>query len=256
MIINVRHIFVLCNIYATCLLLEKPFNMYPKSFSEFLFNLSDTPLRVLDASIENSNYITLDLSEENEALQLVDVSSSSKLENYITNHIKKHNALVAFGGYNETRTIYKRSNYFSLETAKERNIHIGMDLWYDAHAPVFTPLDATVHSLKNNTNFGDYGPTIILKHRIDHVEFFTLYGHLSLASIENLKVNQFLKQGEKLGLLGDVSVNGDYPPHLHFQIIKDLEGFSGDYPGVCNKADLHFYLNNCPDPNLLLKLDF
>ncbi|MEN3322545.1 peptidoglycan DD-metalloendopeptidase family protein [Mariniflexile soesokkakense] len=228
--------------------------MYPNTFSEFLFKLNGTPLRVLDPSIDNSNYIALDLSEDNEALQMVDVSSSSKLENYITNHIKKHNALVAFGGYNENRNIYKRSNYFNLETAKERNIHIGMDLWYDAHSPVFTPLDATVHSFKNNINYGDYGPTIILKHHINNVDFYTLYGHLNLASIENLKVNQFIKQGELLGLLGDASVNGDYPPHLHFQIIKDLQGFKGDYPGVCNKADLDFYLENCPNPNLLLKL--
>ncbi|MFG6687835.1 peptidoglycan DD-metalloendopeptidase family protein [Mariniflexile sp. HNIBRBA6329] len=230
--------------------------MQPTNFPNFLLKISKTPLRVLDACIPNSSYIALDLSENNKELQAIDVSSSSKLETYITNYISKHDGKIAFGGYNEVRTIYKRSHYFNEETAKERNIHIGMDLWCDANTPIFAPLDATVHSFKNNTNFGDYGPTIILKHHVKDVEFYTLYGHLSLASIENLKVNQVFKQGEPLGFLGDATVNGDYPPHLHFQIIKDLEGFSGDYPGVCNKADLYFYLNNCPDPNLLLKLDF
>ena len=154
------------------------------------------------------------------------------------------------------RTIYKRSSHFNLNVATARNIHIGADLWCKANAPVFAPLDATLHSFKNNTNFGDYGPTIILKHHIKGVEFYTLYGHLSLTSIKNLKVNQVFKQGEQLGTLGDATVNGDYPPHLHFQIIKDLQGFIGDYPGVCSKADLEFYLKNCPDPNLLLKLYF
>ncbi|MFI0430052.1 peptidoglycan DD-metalloendopeptidase family protein [Mariniflexile sp. HMF6888] len=223
-------------------------------FEDFLMNISRKPLRVLDTSIKNPKYIHLDLSQDHLELQGVDVSSSTKLETYITNYIKKQHALVAFGGYNEIRTIYKRSTYFNATPTKERNIHIGIDLWCGVETPVYTPLDATVHSFKNNTNYGDYGPTIILKHHINDVEFYTLYGHLSLASIENLKVNQVFKQGEQIGTLGDTLVNGDYPSHLHFQIIKDLQGFIGDYPGVCNKTDLDFYLDNCPNPNLLLKL--
>lgn len=228
--------------------------MSPLYFEDFLVGISRKPLRVLDASIKNSKYIHLDLSQDHMELQGVDVSSSTKLETYITNYIKKQHALVAFGGYNERRTIYKRSAYFNAAPTKERNIHIGIDLWCGVETPVFAPLDATVHSFKNNTNYGDYGPTIILKHCIDTVEFYTLYGHLSLASIENLKVNQVFKQGEQLGTLGDALVNGDYPSHLHFQIIRDLQGFNGDYPGVCNTTDLDFYLDNCPNPNLLLKL--
>lgn len=228
--------------------------MTPLKFKEFLIGISNLPIRVFGIAFKNSNYIALDISETNLELRDVDVSSASKLGNYITHYIKREGALVAFGGYNETRNIYKRSNYFNTEKKHERNIHIGMDLWCAAETPIFTPLDATVHSFKNNENYGDYGPTIILKHFINNVEFYTLYGHLSLASIEKLKINQVFKQGEQLGTLGDEKVNGDYPPHLHFQIIKDLQGFEGDYPGVCNRKDLEFYLNNCPDPNLLLKI--
>jgi murein DD-endopeptidase MepM/ murein hydrolase activator NlpD len=228
--------------------------MVDNTFLDFLFNLSRESLRVLDATIENSKYVALDLSMDNEALQNIDVSSSSSLGNYINNYIKKQEALVAFGGYNEVRTIYKRSGHFNLENDKERNIHLGMDMWCDVDIPVLTPLNATVHSFKNNLNFGDYGPTIILKHTISNVVFYTLYGHLSLSSIKNLKINQVFKRGEQIATLGAAAVNGDYPAHLHFQIIKHLQGCVGDYPGVCNKTDLKFYLNNCPDPNLLLKL--
>lgn len=223
-------------------------------FSEFLFSINHKPLSVLNDDIMKAEYIALDLSEDNNELQNIDVSSSSKLGNYIDDYIKKNDAKVAFGGYNEIRNIYKRSSYFNINSDSERNIHIGMDLWCDTETPVYAPLDATVHSFKNNMNYGDYGPTIILKHHIDTFEFYTLYGHLSLTSIENLKVDQLFKQGEQIATLGDAFVNGDYPPHLHFQIIKDLQGFNGDYPGVCNRMDLAFYLNNCPDPNLLLKL--
>ena len=224
------------------------------NFKEFLVGISNKPFRVFGTNLKNSNYTAIDLSETNLELRDVDVSSASILANYITHYIRKKGALVAFGGYNEIRNIYKRSHYFNTDKKHERNIHIGMDLWCDAETPVYVPLDGKVHSYKNNTNFGDYGPTIILKHLINNIEFYTLYGHLSLTSIKNLKVNQVFKKGEQLAVLGDANVNGDYPPHLHFQIIRDLQGFKGDYPGVCNIADLNFYLNNCPDPNLLLKL--
>ena len=68
------------------------------------------------------------------------------------------------------------------------------------------------------------------------------------------KVGMAFQQGDLLGDLGDAHINGDYPPHLHFQIIKDIQEYKGDYPGVCSKKDLDFYLKNCPDPNILLKL--
>ena len=84
--------------------------------------------------------------------------------------------------------------------------------------------------------------------------FYTLYGHLSLSSIENLKVGDVVLQGTVIGFLGDSSVNGDYAPHLHFQIIKDLEDNFGDYPGVSSEENKEFYSRNCPDPNFLLKM--
>ena len=55
-------------------------------------------------------------------------------------------------------------------------------------------------------------------------------------------------------MVGYSEVNGDYAPHLHFQIIKNIENFEGDYPGVTSQNNLAFYRANCPDPNLVLKL--
>ena len=224
-------------------------------FKTFLKNISKKGLTVLDVSIPKSKYSPIDLSESNKILDTVDVSSSSKLEVFVNNHIKKHDALVAFGGYLEVRNIYKRSNHFNSQDEEERNIHLGIDLWCDTETLIYTPLDGVVHSFKNNTNYGDYGPTIILKHNISEVEFYTLYGHLSLASIEKLKVGQEFKQGDQIATLGDANINGDYPPHLHFQIIKDIQEYFGDYPGVCSEKYLEFFRVNCPNPDILLKID-
>ena len=229
--------------------------MTPHDFSSLLKSLSTTQRFVLDPAISITKYTPICLAQSNKAFKTIDVSSSAALDSYINNQVKKNHALVAFGGYNETRNIYQRSNYFNPENHEtERNIHIGMDLWLAADSSVFTPLDGTVHSFKNNTNHGDYGPTIILKHMIEEVEFYTLYGHLSLMSIENLEVGQRFNQNQQIATLGATSINGDYPPHLHFQIIRDMQCFKGDYPGVCNKSDRAFYLKNCPDPNELLRL--
>ena len=150
--------------------------------------------------------------------------------------------------------MYKRSSIFRNDSIQERNIHIGLDLWTKEGTSVLAPLDGKVHSFKNNVGLGDYGPTIILEHEVENEIFYTLYGHLSLESIENLTVGAVFTKGEQIASLGNSSINGDYAPHVHFQIIRNLGDYWGDYPGVCNTNDLNFYIENCPDPNLLFKI--
>ncbi|WP_339838493.1 hypothetical protein [uncultured Maribacter sp.] len=60
--------------------------------------------------------------------------------------------------------------------------------------------------------------------------FYTLYGHLSIDSLDGLFINKQFNAGEILGRLGTPNINVNYAPHLHFQIIRDLQGNMGDYP--------------------------
>jgi len=212
------------------------------------------PTTVIDSNIELSKYIALDLSVTNSELIANKPENADDFELFISNFLKKNNAEVAFGGYIEGRTLYQRSTIFKNDSISERNIHIGLDLWTKVGTTVLAPIDGKVHSFKNNIGLGDYGPTIILEHTVENEIFYTLYGHLSLESIENLIVGTFFNKGEQIGNLGSSDVNGDYAPHLHFQIIHNIEAYSGDYPGVCSTNDLNFYIENCPDPNLLLKI--
>ena len=69
-----------------------------------------------------------------------------------------------------------------------------------------------------------------------------------------VKEGDFVQKGTQIATLGLPPINGDYAPHLHFQIIIDMQNKKGDYPGVCNEKDLKFYTENCPDPNLLLQI--
>ncbi|PZX92074.1 peptidase M23 [Flavobacterium aquariorum] len=211
-------------------------------------------IKVIDSTIPYSEYTSLDLSASNLELNQLNITDSSQFETYVEHILNKNKAKVAYGGYNEIRNLYKRSTVFNNPNAKERNIHIGLDLWIKAETPVLAALDGKVHSFQYNNNLGDYGPTIILEHQLKKHVFYTLYGHLSLESIAFVKDGDSFSKGQQLATLGDNSVNGDYAPHLHFQIIKNIEDNYGDYPGVCNKNKLDYYLENCPDPNLLLKI--
>ena len=213
-------------------------------------------IKVIDDSISYSQYTPIDLSVSNSKLSEVDLKNPIAFETFIENHLRISSAKIAFGGYNEERNLYKSSLIFNDKEEEERNIHIGMDLWIKAGTSVLAALDGTVYGFDYNTGAGNYGPTIILKHTIENQTFYTLYGHLSIESIEDIEIGTFFKKGQQLATLGDSAVNGGYSPHLHFQIIINMgENFS-DYPGVCNQKDLEYYLDNCPNPNLLLKIQY
>lgn len=211
-------------------------------------------IKVIDGTIPHSQYIPIDLSVANTDLSKIDIKEPEIFEAYVKNHLRKNSAKTAFGGYNEERNLYKSSLIFNDDEKEERNIHIGIDLWVKAGTAVLAAVEGTVFGFDFNAGKGNYGPTIILKHTIENQTFYTLYGHLSVESIENLEIGTLFKKGQTLATLGDPSVNGGYSPHLHFQIIKNMEGHFSDYPGVCSKKTLDFYLENCPDPNLLLKI--
>ncbi|MDJ0646503.1 MAG: peptidoglycan DD-metalloendopeptidase family protein [Flavobacteriaceae bacterium] len=222
---------------------------------DFLDSMStnlNTPLYVLDSNIPFANYSKIDLSITNNALQFIDISSVDQCAAHISEHLKKNKAKVAHGGYLEERNLYKGAHNFI--GTEQRTIHLGIDFWCDAGTKVLAVLPGEVHSFQNNMTAGNYGPTIILKHSFEGLEFYSLYGHLSLESLKGLTVGHKTVRGAIIGSLGSSEVNGGYAPHLHFQLIKDLQGNVGDYPGVCSKGDVDFYRGNCPDPNILLKL--
>lgn len=174
---------------------------------------------------------------------------------YIQQTLASANCKYGIGGYNEDRVLYKVHKHFNSTNIDEaRTIHLGIDIWADEGKAIFAPLGGMVHSFAFNNNLGDYGGTIILQHQLDTISFHTLYGHLSLKSIQNLTVGQYINRGNAIGHLGNAMENGNWPPHLHFQIIEDMELKEGDYPGVCRSANREKYLANCPNPDLILTL--
>jgi 4-aminobutyrate aminotransferase-like enzyme/Ser/Thr protein kinase RdoA (MazF antagonist) len=165
---------------------------------------------------------------------------------------------LGIGRYDEVRWCYAGDAFRTEHDARDewRTVHIGLDLFQPPGAPVCAPLPGIVHSLADNADRLDYGPTIILEHEVasGSFRFWTLYGHLSSDSLEGLGEGKRVEAGDVLGRIGDRPANGDWPPHLHFQIIADLLGHRGTFPGVAAPGQRDVWLSVSPDPNMLLGL--
>lgn len=221
--------------------------------SQILSKHSNLFVNIVPFDVANDKLLLMDFTANNKTLTNKILADTQLFSNYVNEQLQQANALYGIGGYNEHRTIYARSEVF--DGAKEpRRMHLGIDVWGKAGTPIFAPLGGMIHSFAFNNQFGDYGATIILQHQLEGVQFHTLYGHLSLASIQHLQEAKYISQGELLAHFGEPHENGNWPPHLHFQIVEDMELKEGDYPGVCSLSEREKYLKNCPDANLILQM--
>ena len=199
--------------------------------------------------------LLMDFTAANTALTDEILCNTVLFSKYVEAQLQQAGATYGIGGYNEHRTIYSRSHVFDTPAGEEpRRLHLGVDIWGPADTPVYAPLPGTVHSVGYNSAFGDYGATLILQHDIEGFIFHSLYGHLSLHSIEDKKEGDAFEAGDWIAAFGPPAENGAWPPHLHFQIIIDMQGWRGDYPGVCKYSERESYLSNCPNPDLILNM--
>lgn len=207
---------------------------------------------------------SLDLTRANQELTEEIYSDTKTFSVFIDQ--KRNNEGVKFliGGYSELREMYKRSLLFDFEkkyaventvSQEPRRLHLGTDIWGEAGTRISVPFGGMIHSFANNNNFGDYGATIILQHQLGTINFYTLYGHLSAADIKKTRKGQYLTRGQVFAHFGEPKENGNWPPHLHFQIIVDIGLYEGDYPGVCKYSEREKYLSNSPDADLILQID-
>jgi len=206
---------------------------------------------VLDIAIDDEPSVVMDFGPDNPAMNTLDTGDIKAFRAYVDGVLAAGKSRIGLGGYNEDRVVYRHSRLFEGESA--RTIHLGVDFWVPAGTAVLVPLDAIIHSVGDNAGSGNYGPTVILEHQLGGQRFYTLYGHLDTGAL-TLQIGSRLSAGQQLTMVGDAPDNGNWPPHLHFQIISDLGGRSGDYPGVCTRSEREKYLEICPDPVLLLKL--
>ena len=169
----------------------------------------------------------------------------------IDQYLQTEKAKIGMGGYGEVRPFYSTDAYLQMGNngPRWRTVHLGLDIWMPAESLVFAPLNGLVHSIQNNRGKRDYGPTVILEHQVSEtLTFYTLYGHLSQRSLIHLYPGQEIEKGEIIATIGHSRENGSWPPHLHFQVMLDLMGWRGDFPGVAFPEDRDIWLSLCPNP--------
>lgn len=208
------------------------------------------PAKIVDT---DDNAIVLDLSTGSELqgrqIAALDVAELGAI---IDDSMRQAQTGFAFGRYGEPRELYSNDNFVHAETGEPRTIHLGIDLFCVPDTPVFTPLDGTIEIVANNDSELNYGPLVVVRHSVADVgEFFTLYGHLSLATLERVRTGQKVSAGEQIASVGVPPTNGNWPPHLHIQVINDLLGLGRDFPGVACESDQDYWFNMSPSPAIL-----
>ncbi len=205
---------------------------------------------VIDPAYKASDYFPIDLSVHNPVWNELDITSIADFEKYLKLRQVQTGGKIAYGGFFEKRGLYRNSEQFTGE--RDRNIHLGMDLWAPAGTSVHAYADGVLHSFAHNKGNGNYGPTIILEHENKDGKFYSLYGHLSLESLDGLREGLRFRESEKIATLGKPAVNGGYSPHLHFQLMKDMLGNRGDFPGVASDRQLEKLRSILIDPTDLV----
>jgi 4-aminobutyrate aminotransferase-like enzyme/Ser/Thr protein kinase RdoA (MazF antagonist) len=211
---------------------------------------------VLDVDLRSAPSVVLDLSVGSRLLGADPAAlETPALTETVWRVMREAGVPVAVGRYDEPRPIYTSEAFAAggRPIDEHRTVHLGIDLFVPAGSAVRAPLDGVVHCVVENTASKDYGPLVILRHATDAgTPFFTLYGHLGPSCLERLAPGARIARGERIAEVGSPPRNGDWPPHLHLQIITDLLDLDRDFPGVAFASRREVWKALSPDPNLLV----
>jgi 4-aminobutyrate aminotransferase-like enzyme/Ser/Thr protein kinase RdoA (MazF antagonist) len=211
---------------------------------------------VLDVDLRTEPCIVFDLGVGSPLLGADPrATETAALTDTLFGQMKQSGVSVGVGRYDEARLLYVSPLFGEggAPTDERRTVHLGVDLFVPPGSRVRAPLEGVVHILANNDAPQDYGPLVVLKHHTDlGAPFFTLYGHLSDDTLEGLEAGQIVAAGQEIARVGAPPSNGDWAPHLHFQVILDLLKLDRDFPGVCRASERGMWTALSPDPNLIL----
>ena len=164
---------------------------------------------------------------------------------------------IIAGGYLEPRALYTSTAYDTIGNSgrESRSIHLGIDYWLPELTPVHAIMNGEVVIAINDAGDKEYGGLVVLKHKVNGFHFYTLYGHNTVKSATKHKVGDHILKGEKIVELANYPENGNWAPHLHFQVMLSLFDYKIDFPGVTYLSQIDVWKSVCPDPNLLFMSD-
>lgn len=233
------------------------FSAHPKevSFTSWAA-VNHIQLSDLFPTIDREKVVPLDLSVSSTWLGHREEFNDLELFQFKIDRLQKQQPdKIIAGGYLEPRSLYTSNEYERIGNngPESRTIHLGIDFWLAEGTPIHALFDSEVVIAVNDAGNKEYGGLLVLKHQFDTLEFYTLYGHLTVASATAHNKGDQIKKGEKIAELATFPENGNWAPHLHFQVMLSLLGHTTDFPGVTYTDQMLTWKSICPNPNLLFR---
>jgi 4-aminobutyrate aminotransferase-like enzyme/Ser/Thr protein kinase RdoA (MazF antagonist) len=233
------------------------FNAHPneEKFREWTSN-STFSLSELFPTVHKNEAHRIDMSVSSQLIgHQQDFNNLDLLQFKIDQLQKEVPTKIIAGGYLEPRALYTSTAYDKIGNSgrESRSIHLGIDFWLPALTPIHAILDGEVVIAVNDAGDKEYGGLVVLKHQLEGFYFYTLYGHNTVESATKHKVGDTILKGEKIVELANYPENGNWAPHLHFQVLLSLFDYTVDFPGVAYLSQIDVWKSVCPDPNLLFK---
>ena len=223
----------------------------------WLYRHSDSCLPLFDPDISGKDLLVLDISVASPYLDPLLPSDVQEETALLFRQIRRGGYAAAVGLHDEYRLIYTSEDFRDFSGAR-RTLHLGLDVFMEPGTALHAPLDGSVFSTSCHPDPQDYGGTLILEHEARDEQgefvFHTLYGHLDPASIAGLGKGDRIPAGSPVALIGNSAENGNWIPHVHFQIMTDLLDETDTFMGVGSHRHRNVWLSLCPDPNLILNL--
>lgn len=127
-----------------------------------------------------------------------------------------------------------KSGAFGCVRTEGWQIHEGIDIQAvkrdkrgEAVDLVFATADGTVAYVNTKAGLSNYGKYVILKHRMEGIEVYSLYAHLSEVKNE-ISVGRAVRQGEAIAVMGRTTNTrsriSKERAHLHFEVALSVNG--------------------------------
>ncbi len=165
---------------------------------------------------------------------------------------------LGLGRWNEARLVYSEPAFRAgpRPNDRRRTRHLGVDLFAPPGTALHAPLEAVVRRVAVDAGAQGYGPWLLLEHRTDDDDgFHTVWGHLDGHSVAGLRAGTKIAAGAAFARIGARPENGDWPPHLHLQVLLGEPPVDGAPPGVAHPSAARGRLALSPNPAALLGLE-
>jgi 4-aminobutyrate aminotransferase-like enzyme/Ser/Thr protein kinase RdoA (MazF antagonist) len=157
---------------------------------------------------------------------------------------------LGLGPWGEDRPVYTADAFRSrLAEGMRRSLHLGLDLFAPAGSNLHAPLAGRVLDLYVSAIPQDYGHVVLLEHEPEAgITFYSLWGHLSAATVKALKVGDIVPAGGIFGQTGKPAENGGWQPHVHIQLLTYRPAGAGDVIGAGEPGYRSVWAELFPDP--------